>query len=340
MEPLDRSCDLSFPPWILVEIVAQPEFGTREWGSIPKSFDIRLTETSTGALQENEFQNAAEFKNKYTLLNNRGHRSEEPDENTVGALDSVKRLRVTCFSYWLMLLGIVSVPFLGARYYSSACVYEFEKLATLENWVEDFPCRDDQRDHYLMKCAKDEPVYSRVLKGFFASIFEGSKGYSQEAVQHLNEHLNEAVNSTSVGKGLRDVAAKGHHAFQSVANSSNGALSSAAKVASAFGMPGQVAEQSEEDFLKCNPDWKQIYGACQETPFGAVHPFLSISMLGIFTVPIPCTSWACDSESQLTRGDFPYFVFSILWVLGSLAMHYGLGRWIHVHEEKVRSAHT
>merc|ERR1719291_1121760 len=96
-----------------------------------------------------------------------------------------------CFFLWL-----ISLCFMFVRYYCFACMYEFEKVAMLKNFVEDdFPVSEGKREHLLLKCEMTEPAIFRLLRDFFQHTSEGSVHYAHLAHNHTGIEIPDVVTS-------------------------------------------------------------------------------------------------------------------------------------------------
>lgn len=192
MEPIHRGKHFVFPPWILVEIMSQPEFGTARPFQAPAMFDVQLTELSTR--MTSHFRSPSSFKHHYKLLNTHGHKADEPDEDDVGALDEAERKRDICMHNMCLLFWLVSCSFCVVRYYCFACMYEFEKVAMFENFVHgDFPVPEEKRRHLLLKCGMTDGALFRLVKDFTTHTTEGSMVVAQMAQDHTGVEVPDGL---------------------------------------------------------------------------------------------------------------------------------------------------
>lgn len=228
MEPLNRGLHLNFPPWILVEILSQPEYGTARPWEAPAVFDVQLTELTTRVTSH--FRSPTSFKHHYTLLNTHGAKVDEPDEETMGQLDATRRKQVACCKNMCFFLWLISLCFMFVRYYSFACTYEFEKVAMLRNFVEDdFPVPRRTREHLLLKCEMTEPAILRLLEDFLQHTSEGSAHLGHLAENHTGIEIPDEVVS-----GLSNVTHHAvHHAIHHGSRLAGAAGSLAKRVANA-----------------------------------------------------------------------------------------------------------
>mmetsp|Transcript_112115 Transcript_112115/g.361990 ORF Transcript_112115/g.361990 Transcript_112115/m.361990 type:complete len:485 (+) Transcript_112115:135-1589(+) len=144
MEPMNRGESFAFPPWILMELTSEPE-----WGS-PWGFEVRLEEFHT---QTRVFSTSAkDFKARYTLLTNHGMAAEEPDEDAVGEIDRVRRNKGACLGQMTFLLLLAILSFFGARYYTFSCYEEYAKVTVLQRFDVEFPVDRKKSDHILGMC--------------------------------------------------------------------------------------------------------------------------------------------------------------------------------------------
>lgn len=172
-------------------------------------FDVQLTELTTRVTSH--FRSPSSFKHHYTLLNTHGAKVLEPDEEAMGELDTTRRTEAACCKNMCFILWLISFCFLFVRYYCFACMYEFEKVAMLKNFVEnDFPVPEERREHLLLKCMMTEPAILRLMEDFFRHTSEGSAHYADLAHNHTGIKIPDVVTS-----GLRNVT---HHALHHGSN--------------------------------------------------------------------------------------------------------------------------
>jgi len=176
MEPLERNQDGVFPipPWILLDIGAEPEW-------IPSSGSkIRIMEMSSGTARE---FTPREFKSKYTLLNTFGMATHEPDENKVGNLDRAKRLRTSVEQLHCFALIVISVFFFIARWYTFTCYRGYVHIEVLRSNGLAFPVEPFIKRHYIEQCGFDKTL--RPI-GLFTEMAASVSEFTSEA---KHEHL-------------------------------------------------------------------------------------------------------------------------------------------------------
>lgn len=282
MEPCDRRSEFTFPPWILMELRAQQEYGhTAE-------FDVRVNDFKTGS--ETQLSAPNDFKTKYRLLNTYGMRSEEPDELKVGELDRMKRRKGFFLVQIFSLLTLVSVLFITSRVYCFSCYKEYQKIAVLDNAGLEFPVQDEMRNFFTVRCDLDG---SPTVELIFGTVQKAGS----EAMSKSMDYAKSAGGNTT--------------------NQLMGSLSSA--VDTAGNLSSMMMANSSVD-PRCIAPPERVQEVCNSLPIGARDPGLPWEIPGLFGGTLPCHSKTCDLTTELNKWDTTFILFVIICIIASIVI--------------------
>jgi len=119
------------PSWLLLEVTPQREFGSPTLSN----FAVHVREARTGTVTQ--YQDAADFKGAYALLDTHGAHLAEPPQRIVEAVERLKRRK----HFWLGLdcgvcctvFGLAFVSFVLVHFYACSCYRGFMRLKILQN---------------------------------------------------------------------------------------------------------------------------------------------------------------------------------------------------------------
>lgn len=359
MEPLNRSLHFSFAPWILMELMAQPEMGTPEAFRVPSRFEVEITDTVTG--KQTRVTDAKTFKQQYRLVNRFGYRAEEPDEEKVGALDDARRMKSACLTHMcLAFLALLSLFFL-VRYYCYACFAEYEKVAVLDNFDLDFPVEASIRDHYLGKCGKDGSALMAMMSrmgqdtlskahrgvreahraalnrsvGLSAEVREqsGFMWAARKAEADAKKRIDETSDLTAERLGTRLTPdPPPPAAAEKAEEDAREHTGEARNITKAAGTEEEDTREHigetrnltkvQRERLLCHPAPEEVVEVCDNVPFGAATPQLWLGV-GEFGVSLQCQPATCHSFRTLRRFNLVAVCLAVGWLAAFLALKRG-----------------
>jgi len=274
----------------LLEILSQPETEITEAFRVPPKFGVNVTDYSTGGTTR--VTDAKTFKSTYRLINRHGMRAEEPDEEKVGRLDDLKRMKTGCLSQMLCFFFLVLIFFFTIRYYCYSCFAEFEKITVLQNFDLDFPVQDEKMHHYLGKCNKE----GSALLAMLSAMSSNTLASANETYSGIKGKKADLKNSSGF-KNAAEMAMR----QQTIKH-------------------GGRAEKVKLEKELCDPSHDQIMSTCRRPPFGAPKPELKFPIPSAFTISIPCVKGACKHFDALKRLNLYVVCFVLVWIISFCAL--------------------
>merc|ERR1719282_1782885 len=213
-------------------------------------------------------------------------KAEEPDEEKVGALDDLKRMKRSCLSQMIFVFFLI-------RYYCVSCYMEFENVTVLQNYQLDFPVDEKLRHHYLKKCGKDGSALLAMLTNMGMDTFESAHKVIEDTKE---EHPITRRNNTSSFRTAAEKAMKEQKIREDLKNDD---------------LEDKVKLEKE----LCHPQLSEIMEVCQTLPFGASIPRLKFRIPFSITVALPCVSQTCSSLMALRHLNVFIVCFILAWTI-------------------------